>query len=229
MQSASARPVLATALVGVMVALLPHLALVGLQRAEGAAAEAKVELPLRMAEGWFADGAHLVAWAPKFGEPSAVASQAYAGPAGTVGVHLAYYRGQNDERKLVSSQNVLVAMRDPDWNLMVDGGREVSAGQQTITVRTAEILGPPRPGGARRPHLVVWQVYWVDGRFIAGDAAAKIAGVLARLKGHGDEGAAIVLYADSETVAASNAALEAFVQANLGGLNAILQRTRDAR
>lgn len=228
-QPASARPVLATALVVVLVVLLPHLALGSLQRVEGDAAAAKIDLPMHLADGWSADGAHLVAWAPKFGEPSAVATRTYAGPAGTVGVHLAYYRGQNEERKLVSSQNVLVAMRDLDWNLIVGSDREVAIGQRTLAVRTAEILGQPRPGTAHRPHLVVWHVYWVDGRFFAGDAATKIAGLLARLRGHGDEGAAIVLYADGETVAASNAALEAFVQANLGGLNAILQRTRDAR
>ena len=228
-QPVSAPPMLATVLVGAMIALLPHLTLGGLQRAEGAAAEAKVDLPVRLADGWSTDGARLVAWAPKFGNPSAVATQIYTGPAGTVGVHLAYYRGQSDDRKLVSSQNVLVAMRDREWNLMVGGGRDVAAGQQTITVRTAEILGQPQPGTARRPHLVVWRVYWVDGRFISSDAATKIAGGLARLQGHGDEGAAIVLYADGETVAASNASLEAFVQANLGSLNVMLQGTRSTR
>lgn len=228
-QPVPARPVLATALVVVVVALLPHLALGVLQRAEGATAEAKVELPPRLVSGWSADGARLVAWAPKFGEPSAVASQVYGGPAGTVGVHLAYYRSQNDERKLVSSQNVLVAMRDPDWNLMVGGDREVTVGKQTITVRTAEILGQPRPVTAHRPHLVVWQVYWVDGRFIAGDVATKVAGVLARLKGHGDEGASIVFYSDGETVAIASAVLEAFVRDNLDALSEMLRHTRDVR
>ena len=225
----SARPMLFAALAGAVVALLPHLTLGALQRAEGAAAEAKVDLPLRLADGWAADGAQLVAWTPKFGNPSAVAARAYTGPAGTVGVHLAYYRGQSDDRKLVSSQNVLVGMRDREWNLPVAGGRVVAVGGQKITVRTAEILGQTQPGAARRPHLTVWRVYWVDGRFVAGDAATKIVGGLARLRGRGDEGAAIVLYADGETVTASNATLEAFLKANLGGLNALLQRTRDAR
>lgn len=228
-QFASARPLLATVLVGVLIALLPHVVLGGLRRAEGAAAQARVELPAHLAAGWSADGAPLVTWAPKFGDPSAVATRVYTGPEGTVGVHLAYYRGQNDERKLVSSQNVLVPMRDPEWNLLVEGDQDVAAGQRTIAVRTAEIVGRPQLDSVRRPHLLVWRVYWVDGRFIAGDVATKIAGVLARLQGHGDEGAAIVLYADGKTVAASNATLQAFLPANLDGLNALLQRTREAR
>ena len=227
---ASTRVMLATALGAVIIATLPPLALGGLQRAEGTAAAAKIDLPMRLAGGWSAEGAQIASWTPMFGDPSAEATQAYAGPAGTVGVHLAYYRGQSEGRKIVSSQNMLVGMRDREWSLPVVGDdRTVAVGPQTITVRTAEILGQPQAGAEHRPHLVVWRVYWIDGRFIAGDVAAKIAGVLARLRGRGDEGASIVLYADGETVAASNAALEAFVQANLGSLNALLQRTRDAR
>jgi EpsI family protein len=229
-QPVSARLTLATMLVGAMIALLPHLTLSGLQRAEGDAAQATVDLPTRLADGWSAEGAQIVSWTPMFGDPSAEATQAYAGPAGAVGVHLAYYRGQSEGRKIVSSQNMLVGMRDREWSLPVaGGGRDVSVGQQTINVRTAEILGQPQTGAVRRSHLVVWRVYWIDGRFIGGDAAAKVAGMLARLRGRGDEGAAIVLYADGDTVPASNAALEAFIQANLSSLNALLQRTRDTR
>ena len=159
------------------------------------------------------------------GEPGGVA----AGPEGTVGMHVAYYRGQSGERKLVSSQNVLLGMRDRDWNVLEEGAREVQAGGQSLGVRTAEIVGRPRDDGSRRSHLVVWRFYWVDGRFIRGDVATKLAGGLARLKGRGDEGAALVLYADEESVAASKAALQAFVQANIGELNKLLQQTRDAR
>jgi EpsI family protein len=124
---------------------------------------------------------------------------------------------------------MLVGMRDPDWSLPVVGRRELSVDGKSIAVRTAEILGRASAGAGKRPHLVVWRLYWIDGRFIAGDEQAKIAGVLARLQGHGDEGAALVLYADGDTVEASNAALEAFVQANLQSLGGLLQRTRDTR
>jgi EpsI family protein len=219
----------AMVLAGTLIAMLPRIALVGLERAEGAAAEATLQLPAQLANGWSAERAQIVSWAPIFINPSAEAAQAYAGPAGTVGLHLAYYRNQSDDRKLVSSTNVLVPMRSDDWNLMVGGRRDVAVGPQTVSFNTAEILGKSQSSTERRPHLVVWRVYWIDGRFVAGDTAAKIQGGLARLKGRGDEGAAIVLYADGETVAASNAALEAFVQANHEQLNALLHQARDAR
>jgi exosortase A len=224
------RSILATALCGTVVVSLPHLAIGALQRSEGAATAAQLELPGRLSGGWTAEGAQLVDWEPAFGNPSVKVSQVYAGSSGTVGVHLAYYRGQGGDRKLVSSDNALVRMRDPQWSLPVTGAaRDIAAGGQEIAVRQAEILGRDRPGTGRRPHLVVWRFYWIDGRFIGGDAATKIAGMLARLRGRGDEGAGIVLYADGDTVAASNAALEDFAQSNLGAINELLHRVRDTR
>ena len=218
----------ATVLAAALIAILPHLTLAGVQHAEGAAGPAKVELPVRLSDGW-SESSGLVDWRPKFTDPTIEAARVYAGPAGTVGVYLAYYRGQSNERKLVSSLNVLAGPKDQDWNQIVSGARQLVVGEQKIAVRTAEILGQPQSGSAHRPHLVAWQVYWIDGRFIAGDVAAKFANALARLRGRGDDGAALVLHADGETVAASNAALEAFVQANLASLNALLQRARDTR
>jgi exosortase A len=227
--SYSARPLIVTALVGAVIAALPHAVLGALERAEGAASQARIELPASLADGWSSADARLVEWTPKFVNPSIMVTQAYGGSAGTVGVHLAYYRGQDEDRKLVNSYNVLIGMRDRGWNVVAEGQRDVRVGPQPVGVRTAEMLGKPQPGSARRSHAVIWRMYWVDGRFIRGAVAAKLAGGLARLRGHGDEGAALVLYADEDTVAASNAALEAFVQANLGELDKLLQRTRDAR
>ena len=86
-----------------------------------------------------------------------------------------------------------------------------------------------RSAAERRPQLSVWRLYWVDGRWLAGDVETKLYGGLARLQGRGDEGALVVLYADEGTPQASEAALAAFVAANLGPLNDLLQRTRDAR
>ena len=198
-QPAPVRAMLATAAIGAAIALLPHVVSGVVERAEGAETQARVELPMHLADGWSTEGAQIVAWAPVFTGPSAEATRAYAGPAGTVGVYVAYYRGQGEDHKLVSYTNRLVAMRSNDWNLMPTEPRDVAAGQRKITVNTAEIVGIGPISAERRPHLVAWRFYWVDGRFIAGDVAAKIAGGLSRLRGHGDEGASIVLYADSGT------------------------------
>ncbi|MBS0593592.1 MAG: exosortase A [Proteobacteria bacterium] len=220
-----------TALAAAVVVALPPLAGTMIARAEGAAAAPGIELPARLSAGWADDGARLPAFMPQFANPSALASRIYSGPEGTVGVHIAYVRGQTEARKLATAQHQLVAMRDADWSLPQEGSRAIDIDGSSLRVRTAEILGRERGGGAieRRPQLAVWRLYWVDGRWLAGDVETKLYGGLARLQGRGDEGALVVLYADEGTPQASDAALAAFVAANLGPLNDLLQRTRGAR
>ena len=192
---------LATALVGAVIVLLPHARARCSAARRRCRAEARVELPARLAEGWSAEGARLVEWAPMFGNPSAKADQAYAGPAGTVGVASGLL--PRPERRPQARQ---LAATCSSACATANGAFRSSAPRETLRWgRRRSACAPPRssgassPDAAHRPHLVVWRFYWIDGRFIAGDVAAKIAGVLARLQGHGDEGAAIVLYADGET------------------------------
>lgn len=212
-----------------LLAALPHAALWGLQRVEAAAGEPKLELPMTLSQGWSSEGARMVDWGPKFSNPSLQTTRAYAAPTGTVGVYLAYYRGQSNDRKLVSSLNAVVGINDRTWNRVGSGVRSVDTQGGPAVFKTTELLGPAAAGSARRSQMVVWNLYWIDGRFITSDVGAKLAGAMARLRGRGDEGAALVLYADEATPAASTAALQAFVRANLAPLNALLQAARDAR
>ena len=217
-----------TVLAAVLVVLLPQLANWGLQRAEADAAPPQLALPDRLGD-WRAEGAQLAVWQPRLVNPSASAHKAYSLDGRTVGVHIGYFRGQGPDSKLVSSQNVLVESQDHDWNQVASGVHSLRTADSTLDLRTAELLATPRPGAERRPALTVWRTYWVDGSFVAGDAPAKLRGAMARLRGHGKDGAWVVLYADEGSTKASNAALAAFVDANLGQLQQLLRRTRDAR
>jgi len=217
------------ALAATVVAAVPPLAVAAIERTEGAAAAPVVDLPAKLADGWVDDGVTLPHFVPLFANPSAVASRVYTGKAGVVGVHVAYVRGQSEGRKLATAQHLLVAMRDPDWSLPQGGSRELDIGGRALRVRTAHILGRERAAGEPRPQLVVWRMYWVDGRWITGDVEAKLAGGLARLRGRGDEGALVVLYADAGNVRASDEALASFARENLGVLDRALQHTRGLR
>lgn len=227
--SAPARSPWLAALAAVVVAAVPPLAVAAIERAEGAAAAPTVELPAKLADGWVDDGATLPHFVPLFANPSAVASRVYTGKAGVVGVHMAYVRGQSEDRKLATAQHLLVAMRDPDWSLPQGGSRQLDIGGRTLRMRTAQILGRESAAGEHRPQLVVWRMYWVDGRWISGDVEARLAGGLSRLRGRGDEGAVVVLYADQDTPQASDVALAAFTQDNLGMLDRLLEHTRSLR
>lgn len=217
------------ALIGAaLVALVPHLALWVLQASERAQAEPTLQLPASLG-AWHATDTAAVDWSPHFVNPSASATRRYAGPAGTVTVHVFYYRAQNAERKLVNSLNGLLSHNERQWSQRNAGTVTVDGGSQRVTLRTAEVVGPDRGSAVPRDQLVVWHGYWVDGRFVVGDLQAKLAGAASRVRGHGDDGAVVVVHASEATPAASTAALQAFARDHLDDLAAALQRTHDER
>jgi exosortase A len=224
-----ARPLVATAAALLALAALPHALLWGLQRAEAGAAAAKMTLPDELAPGWRRGDVPDLPWAPNWLEPSAVDHRWFDGPAGRVGVYVAYYRGQGPDRKLVSSLNGVVHMNNREWNPVGRGSAEVPTPSAAVPLQATRILAPQPAGSSTRPHLVAWRVYWIDGRWVAGDAAAKIHNALARLRGRGDDGAAIVVYAERDSFDAATAALSDFGPANLPAIGELMQRTRDAR
>jgi exosortase A len=224
-----ARPLVVATLLTAGLLAAPHGALWALQQAERGAVEPALALPGQLAPGWQDRGAGTgTGYQPHFVNPSATAQRSYAGAAGEVGVYLAYYRGQGPERKLVSSVNTLVRSKDKTWNRVASGTHSVQAADRQLTWRTARVLATDATA-AHRAQLVVWQVYWIDGRWVAGDIGAKVAGAFARLQGHGDDGAALVLHTDSSDPARGRALLETFVRENLGQLESLLQATRDKR
>lgn len=140
-------------------------------------------------------------WVPDFDHASAASHQGYAQPSGPpVGLHLHYYRQQDYQRKLVSSENVLVRSDDELWARVSGGSAQAEAGQGTISV-SAAVLRDARSGlttaGAAR--LRVWRWYWVNDTYTASDAVAKVQGALGRLRFWGDDGAIIALYTPMDT------------------------------
>jgi EpsI family protein len=212
-----------------LVLLLPQAVLTGLNAQAGQPARPSLALPETLAQGTAPSEPPASDWTPRFLGAAAQATRSYRLGKSTVGVHIAYYRSQTYEHKLVSSQNVLVTSEDRRWNRIGTHSRRVVIDGQPVILVASELLGTEAPGQAARPVLNVWQVYWVDGRFIASDAWAKVHGAISRLSGRGDDGAAVFLYTLGDPKAQGDPTLEAFAQANLAPLVKLLQRTRDAR
>ena len=173
-------------------------------------------------------------WAPEFVNPAAQSQASYRQGTQQAGVFVAYYRNQNFESKLVSSENRLTRSEDWRWNRIANGGREFALAGGDLKLRTALFRGHAengRPGQLDRTGkvLLVWQTYWVDGRWTTSDAWAKLFGALYRLAGRGDDAAAIVLHAVGDDESQLAAELEAFVRANWPALEATLERTRASR
>ncbi|MDP3108741.1 exosortase A [Hydrogenophaga sp.] len=175
-------------------------------------------------------------WVPAFKFPSATSHLGFTGPQGeAVGLHLSYYRDQDYERKLVTSVNVLVISDDKQWSQVSGGSATTQLAGQPLTVAAATLRNQAGGLTANSQRLQVWRFYWVNNRFTASDALAKIQGALSRITGQGDDGAMVVIYTpldpqrtDADARAAATAVLQNFMQSQGGAIEAALQSTRGA-
>jgi EpsI family protein len=210
------------------VLLLPHAGLLLLERHERGFGTPVLALPAAMGAEWQAVPP-VVDFEPAFQPPAALATATYGRGAQRVGVHLGYYRGQSADSKLVTSVNTLARSEDPFWSQVGSGSAAGSGDGAAISWRTAVLRGTPGAGagpglsGAQRTELLVWRVYWIDGRWVASDARAKLAGALARLRGRGDDGAVLILWTPARPGEAPEATLRAFLPAALPAITSALR------
>jgi exosortase A len=220
-------PVVAAAVAALALAVWPMLAERALERAAGDAAPQLVA-PASWESGWQASQSLSPGWKPSFLNPSVEVDASYDRRGRTAGLYIGYYRHQDYDRKLVSSENVLVRSKDVQWAQVASGGRAIELAGQPLAVRTAVLRGGGVDGAGRVRRLRVWQFYWVNGSLTASDALAKIQGALHRLRGQGDDGAVVVLSAPIDEAAGvdeADRALDAFMQDNGRALLDLLART----
>lgn len=213
------------ALAAMTLVLLPHWALWSLTRAE-ATGEPRLR-PVNAAAGWQASERGLVDWAPAFLNPSASARQTFSKDGQEVALHLDYYRHQDYQRKLVSSENMIVRSNDTRWSKVSSDVLTLNLADGTsLKLNRAELRGAAigAPGEERR--LVTWQLYWVNGRWTHSAVMAKAYGALYRVLGRGDDGASVVLFTERDSSGRAQDALEAFVRENLPLIEANLRLTR---
>jgi EpsI family protein len=84
-------------------------------------------------------------------------------------------------------------------------------------------------GQADTTRLIVWHLYWVNGRYTTDDTGAKVYGAWYRLQGRGDDGAVLIFHALESVDGAGEALLESYLRDNLDAIDAELRRVRDGR
>ncbi|MBK6295871.1 MAG: exosortase A [Rhodoferax sp.] len=186
--------------------------------------------PTALAGDWRLSASPVAAFVPAFSNPSATVQESYLGRDGKgVGLYLGYYRNQNYQHKLISSDNVLVRSKDPNWSQVASGSREAQIGSRRLAVRTAELRAASLASGATVERLVVWQIYWINGTFTASDYLAKAYSAWFRFTGRGDDSAVIIVYATKDQIDGSEALLQSFLSDNLPAVEAMLAQTRQSR
>ncbi len=165
---------------------------------------------------------------PHFEKPSAELAGQYrtSQDAQTVGLHIAYYRAQDYESKLINSQNQIVRSKDPQWHRLASGSATVALQGAPIRLRSVELRAAAGP--ARQ--LLAWQFFWVDGQLTASDARAKLLNAWQRIAGRGDDAASIIIYTvkSPDNAAAAQTTLQGFLERNWPAIAAQLQATQAA-
>ena len=179
--------------------------------------------PLGPIAGWQTTQPGVLDWRPRFENYAASTQAAFEKDNGVAGLFIGYYRNQDQQHKMITSTNVLVTTDDPLWAKLGSAKREIEWNRQRLDVRTAELRGPV---SAR---LLVWQWYWVDGRWTASDFLAKAYTVLSRLRGKGDDSVVIILYALPSRTEQADTILQDFARAAAPAIENALQQTGQAR
>ena len=183
--------------------------------------------PLGEIAGWTRAASPVTTWRPRYQQPPAERFQTFTSDGRAVGVYIAFYRNQSGARKLVSSENVLVASNDPQWLQPAAGQRASGLSAGPETVRTADLT---QRGGDR---LRVWQWYWVDGRWTDSPIRAKALTAWSQLSGRGDDSAVVILVTPQGSgqgaAAVADAVLASFAGKAMGAIVAAFEASRSAR
>lgn len=185
--------------------------------------------PARLSPDWVADNSAEIIFRPAFQNPSADINTTYTQGEQRVGLYLGYYRHQNYERKLVSSENVLVSSNDPLWAQVASDTKNIIFDSIPTSVRVGELRKSSPSTGSTDERLTVWQVYWVNHTLAASDARAKAYGALQRLLGRGDDSAVVILYTGKGQGEEGAQRLQAFVQANGASIIHWLETTQQTQ
>jgi EpsI family protein len=172
------------------------------------------------AGGWQPVAGRLTDWTPYFLNPLTHLDQTYAKDLTRVGLYIAYYRDQRQDAKLITSMNTLVPSIHPRWGNIGEIRRSEMFNDVQVSLIEAQLRGASK-------NLLVWRWYWVDGQYTANPYWAKLLQAKSQLSGHGDDGAAVIVYTEFEAgrePAASR--LHEFVNAMLPAITTNLNNAR---
>jgi len=168
------------------------------------------------AGAWRAGGDALPDWRPNY-RPRALLHQSFVHGSTKVGVFVAYYRNQTQRDELIRSRSTVIGPDNVEWAVQRPQALRVDAGGQPLTVNAARLR-------SRSGEWEVWQWYWIGGRLTGDSYLAKAWLAFNRLAGHGDDSAAVIVYARVSDSA--HAALSAFTRDMGPAIDTGLQRTR---
>ena len=142
-------------------------------------------------------------------------TQGYSAQGKFISLFVAYYRQQHPGTELITVNNKLVTTHDPVWQETQAAERTISINGNSIPVTEAKLIS-----GNRK--LLVWEWYWVDGRWVNNPYFAKLLEAKFKLWNHKDDAAVIVIATPYLDRADAENTLHDFLQPMLPSLDHLL-------
>ena len=192
------------------------------------AGQAELTLHLAAPElgAWQKRAEPLADWQARFVNPRAELQTVYERADQRVGLHLAYYRQQGYDSKLLGSHHQLLGADEKRWAQLDGRPQSLSLAGQDLELHSVELRAGSL-SGVRGQRLRVWQFFWVHGRLTASPVRAKAWNAWQRLSGQGDDAASVIVYTEDlqDNGEAAEQRLRDFLQQNWGAIAAQLDKT----
>ncbi len=137
---------------------------------------------------WQLDPAPLSDWVPHYLGSKAAISETYANDGDRVSLYIGYYRGQSRGSELVTSTNQLVTTSNREWGNLGEKKQTLNIDGQRVPMIEASLRSD-------KQRLIVWEWYWVDGRWVINPYVAKLLEAISRMAKGRDDSAVIMLAA----------------------------------
>ena len=158
----------------------------------------------------------LTDWRPRYGGASASVFQVYYKGDLAVALYLGYYRRQRQGAELVTSTNIMVQQKHPDWANVGESRRREDLGKGPVNIRQTQL----RSVGQR---LLIWDWFRISGHDLSNPYFAKLLLARDKLLRRGDDAAAIVLATPyDERTDVAQETLRQFVREMLPSIEATL-------
>jgi len=132
-------------------------------------------------------------WTPRFAGADATLQQSYAAGGERAQLYIAYYRHQTQNKKLVTSENIITGERD--WEIINRASITLTVGGERVPFAISEYVWH----GRKR---VILTTYWVNGQFESRPTFEKLRKAQAQLSGGAREAALVALAMDYQDEAA---------------------------
>jgi EpsI family protein len=140
---------------------------------------------------WNISSNDLTHWRPVYVGIPTQFLKTYNSASGSVSLYLTKYRNQRRESQLITSGNMLITEKDPEWRDVGEQIRSIDVGSHQLTVRQNRLHSQTKK-------LLVWRWYRLGTEETTSLQTAKIILAKNKLLGRGDDGAEIILAAQYE-------------------------------